>query len=108
MGVVAILEILLWGRLLLSAITFSRGSWILISIYTAFLRARYAQSSFVQAQFAQLEARVDTLVGAQSTPPAAKQAWAYAKVGARTFHDITDVGKYVTGGAPPPATKKTS
>src|ERR1700728_3123517 len=29
MGLVTILEILLWGRLLLSAVTFSSGSWIL-------------------------------------------------------------------------------
>lgn len=100
MGLVAILEILLWGRLLLSAVTFAKGSWILIAVYTAFLRARFAQSSFVQGQFKQLEARVDSLVGAQSTPPVARQVWETVKGGARTFHDATDVGKYV-GGAPP-------
>jgi len=105
MGLVAILEILLWGRLLLSAITFSRGSWILIALYTAFLRARYAQSSFVQGQFRQLEARIDSLVGAQSTPPVARQVWDGVKGGARTFHDATDVGKYINGSAAP---KKTS
>jgi len=104
MGLVAILEILLWGRLLLSAITFSRGSWILIAIYTAFLRARFAQSSFVQGQFRQLEARIDSLVGAQSTPPAARQVWDGVKGGARTFHDATDVGKYVNGSAAPKKT----
>lgn len=105
MGLVAILEILLWGRLLLSAITFAKGSWILIAIYTAFLRARFAQSSFVQGQFKQLEARIDSLVGAQSTPPVARQVWDTVKGGARTFHDATDVRKYV-GGAP--AAKKAS
>lgn len=107
MGLVAILEILLWGRLLLSAITFARGSWILIAIYTAFLRARYAQSTFVQGQFVQLEARIDALVGAQNTPPAARQVWDGVKTSARTFHDSTDVGKYVNGGAVP-APKKSS
>lgn len=105
MGLVAMLEILLWGRLLLSAITFTKGSWILIAIYTAFLRARFAQSSFVQGQFRQLEARIDSLVGAQSTPPAARQAWGAVKGGARTFHNATDVGKYVNGA---PAQKKAS
>ena len=105
MGLVAILEILLWGRLLLSAITFTKGSWILIAIYTAFLRSRFAQSSFVQAQFGQLEARIDSLVGSQSTPPAARQVWDGVKGGARTFHDATDVGKYVNGA---PAQKKAS
>lgn len=106
MGLVAILEILLWGRLLLSAITFSRGSWILIAIYTAFLRARFAQSSFVQGQFGQLEARIDALVGAQSTPPVARQVWDQVKSTSRQFHDLTDVGKYV--GGPAAAPKKTS
>ncbi|KAI6715711.1 hypothetical protein PZA11_001965 [Diplocarpon coronariae] len=105
MGLVAILEILLWGRLFLSAIAFQSGSWLLIAIYTAFLRARFAQSSFVQGQFKQLEARIDSLVGAQSTPPAARQAWGAVKSGARTFHDATELGKYVNGA---PAAKKAS
>jgi hypothetical protein len=105
MGLVAILEILLWGRLFLSAIAFTKGSWILIALYTAFLRARIAQSSFVKAQFQQLEARIDALVGAQSTPPAAKQVWDAVKGGAKTFHDATDVNKYVNG---TPAPKKTT
>jgi transmembrane protein 33 len=97
MGLVAILEILLWGRLLLSAIIFTKGSWILIAIYTAFLRARFAQSSFVQAQFTQLGARIDSLVGAQSTPPAARQVWGGVKSGAIAFRDATDVSKYLGG-----------
>lgn len=99
MGLVAILEILLWGRILLSAIIFAKGSWILIVIYTAFLRARYAQSTFVQGQFSQLGARVDSLVGAQSTPPAARQAWDTVKNTARSFRDATDVGRYAHGAA---------
>jgi len=105
MGLVAILEILLWFRLLLSAITFAKGSWILISIYTVFLRSRFAQSTFVQAQFKQLEARIDSLVGGQSTPPAARQAWEVVKAGSRQFHDATDLGKYVSSA---PAQKKAS
>ncbi|KUJ17054.1 uncharacterized protein LY89DRAFT_70489 [Mollisia scopiformis] len=105
MGLVAILEILLWGRLFLSAVTFQKGSWILIAVYTAFLRARFAQSTFVQGSFKQLEARIDNLVGAQSTPPAARAVWDNVKGGARTFHDATDVGKYVNG---PQAQKKAS
>lgn len=106
MELVAILEILLWARLLLSAITFAKGSWILIIVYTAFLRARFAQSSFVQGSFRQVEARIDALVGGQSTPPAARQVWGGVKTSARSFHDLTDVGKYVGGPAATP--KKTS
>jgi len=105
MGLVAVLEIMLWGRLLLSAITFAKGSWILIAIYTAFLRSRFAQSMFVQGQFKALEAKVDSLVGGQGTPPAARQVWDGVKGGARSFHDVTDVGKYINGA---PAQKKTT
>lgn len=106
MGLVAVLEIFLWFRILLSAIIFTKGSWILIAIYTAFLRARFAQSSFVQGQFRHLTARIDAAVGGQSTPPAARQAWETVKGGARQFHDATDVTRYI-GGAPAGAKKST-
>jgi len=105
MGLVAILEIFLWFRISLSALIFTKGSWILIVIYTAFLRARFAQSSFVQGQFRNLTARVDALVGGQGIPPAGRQAWDVVKSGATQFHDATDLSRY-TGG-PGPA-KKTS
>lgn len=106
MSIVSSLEILLWVRLLLAAILFQRRSWILLAVYTAFLRARFSQSSHVQNSFSQLEARVDNLVGAQGTPPAARQIWEGVKGGARQFHGATDVNKYMNGAAVPP--KKTS
>lgn len=105
MSVVSGLEIALWGRILLSAILFQRRSWILLAIYTAFLRARFGQSAHVQGSFARLEARIDNLVGAQGTPPAARQVWDGVKGGARQFHSATDLGKYANGAAVP---KKTS
>lgn len=111
MGLVAILEILLWGRLLGSAIIFTKGSWLLLAIYTAFLRARYAQSAFVRGQFKSVGARVDALVGGQGIPPAARQVWEGVKGGARQFHDMSDVGKYVgasrAGATGPAPVKKT-
>lgn len=106
MSVVSGLEILLWVRILLAAIIFQRRSWILLAIYTAFLRARFSQSTHVQNSFTQLNARVDSLVGAQGTPPVARQVWDGVKGGAKQFHDATDVGKYVNNGAAPQ--KKTS
>lgn len=99
MSVVSGLEILLWIRLLLAAIFFQRRSWILIALYTAFLRARFAQSTHVQNSFSQLGARVDSLVGAQGTPPAARQVWEGVKSGAKQFHDVTDASKYLQSGA---------
>ncbi|SPJ88023.1 related to uncharacterized integral membrane protein [Fusarium torulosum] len=103
MAIVSSLEIALWGRIFLSAILFQRRSWILIVLYTAFLRARFTQSTHIQNSFTQLSARVDSLVGAQGTPPAARQVWQIVKDGAKQFHDATDVGKYISGPA-----KKTS
>lgn len=105
MSIVSALEILLWVRILLSAILFQRRSWILITVYTAFLRARYSQSTHVQNSMSQLGARVDSLVGAQGTPPAARQVWDNVKNIGRQFRDATDLSKYVGGPAP---AKKTS
>lgn len=99
MGLVAILEVLLWVRLLLSGLMFAKGSWILLVLYTVFLRARFAQSSFVQSQFRQLEARMDSVVGGQSTSPAVRSAWEAVKGAAKGFRDATDLGKY-TGAQP--------
>ncbi|KAM0250086.1 hypothetical protein ACHAP5_002401 [Fusarium lateritium] len=103
MAIVSSLEIALWGRIFLSAVLFQRRSWILIVLYTAFLRARFSQSTHIQNSFTQLSARVDSLVGAQGTPPAARQVWQMVKDGGKQFHDATDVSKYISGPA-----KKTS
>ncbi|KAJ4422976.1 Transmembrane nucleoporin [Gnomoniopsis sp. IMI 355080] len=105
MSVVAGLEIALWVRLLISAILFQRRSWILLALYTVFIRARFSQSSHVQNSFSALEARIDSQLGAQGTPPAARQVWDGVKGGARQFHAATDVSRYTAGGAAP---KKTS
>ncbi|KAH6659307.1 hypothetical protein BKA67DRAFT_652546 [Truncatella angustata] len=105
MSVVSGLEILLWVRLLLAAVLFQRRSWILLALYTAFLRARFAQSSHVQGTVTQFGARVDSAVGQQNTPPVARQVWDGLKGGARQFHDITDLSRYTNGATVP---KKTS
>ncbi|KAI0967069.1 hypothetical protein F4678DRAFT_447305 [Xylaria arbuscula] len=105
MAIVAALEIALWGRIFLSAILFQSRSWILLGLYTAFLRARFSQSTHVQNSFNSLELRVDSLVGAQGTPPAARSVWEGVKGGARQFHAATDLSKYTNGSGVP---KKTS
>ena len=97
MAVVSTIEMLIWARVLFSALLFQRRSWILLVLYTAFLRARFSQSSHVKNSMTQLCARVDSLVGAQGTPPAARQVWESVKSGARQFHDATELGKYVNG-----------
>lgn len=105
MSVVSTLEIVLWVRVVLSALVFQRGSWLLFTLYTAFLRARYSQSSHVQASFSMLEARIDSLAGQQNTPPVARQVWESIKTFARSFYELSDISKYTNGGAVP---KKTS
>lgn len=97
MMLVAGLEISLWLRVLFSALTFSKGSWVLLVIYTAFLRARHAQSQFVQGAFAQASARLDATFSNQSTPPAVRQGWEAAKGGIKTAHDATDLRRYLGG-----------
>ncbi len=105
MSVVSGLEILLWFRIVLSAILFQRRSWILLGLYTVFLRGRYAQNSHVQTSFGQLAVRIDSLVSAQGTPPVARQIWDTVKNYTRQFRDATELSRY-TGGAGP--AKKTS
>lgn len=104
MTLVAILEIFLWFRLLGSAILFQKGSWILMVFYSVFLRARYAQSSFVQGAIGQIGARIDAQVAQQGFPPAARNGWETAKGLMRQVVDATDLNRYL--GGPQPGPKK--
>ena len=97
MMLVASLEIFLWFRVLGSALLFQKGSWILLIIYSVFVRARYSQSSFVQGALGQMTARGDALVANQGTPPIAKQGWETVKGVSRQVHDATDLNRYVGG-----------
>ncbi|KAI0010933.1 hypothetical protein F4779DRAFT_615999 [Xylariaceae sp. FL0662B] len=105
MFVVSGLEIFIWLRLAFDALLWQRRSWILITCYTAFLRTRYAQSSHVQTTLSTFESRIDSLVGAQSTPPVLRSVWEGVKNAARQFSAVTDLTKYTNGSAVP---KKTS
>lgn len=104
MTLVASLEIFLWFRVLFSASILTKGSWILLAIYTVFVRARYSQSTFVQAAVGHGVRRVDALVAGQNTPPAARQAWETLKGYGEKVTDSTDLNRYV--GAQGPAAKK--
>lgn len=95
MMLVASLELSLWFRVLFSAILFTKGSWILLAIYTVFVRARYSQCSFVQNAVSQGSARVDALVSAQGTPPALRHIWGTLKQFARQGTEATNIGRYL-------------
>lgn len=107
MSLVAALELTLWFRILGSAIIFQRGSWILLVIYTVFLRTRISQSTFVQGMLRQAGARGDGLANRQDAPPAARQAWDQFKGIATKAHDATDISRYM-GGSQTPVQKKAS
>ncbi|OJJ47032.1 hypothetical protein ASPZODRAFT_131956 [Penicilliopsis zonata CBS 506.65] len=96
MGLVAALEITLLFRLVLSALTFSRGSWVLLVIYVAFFRARYSQSSFVQQAMGYLSARIDASIAHQSTPPPVRQGWEAFKRFVRQGYEATDLSRYTS------------
>jgi len=106
MALVASLELALVLRLIMSALTFSRGSWVLLVIYLAFFRARHAQSNFVQGVVSHATARVDTSVSHQNTPPAVRQGWEAFKGVIKQIYDITDIKRYLGGPAGTPAGKK--
>lgn len=93
MTIVAFLEVLLWGRILLSALLFTRGSWILLVIYTAFFRARHSQSSFMQSAIMHFTARVDSTVANPNTPPTVRNAWEQFKGLVAQAADATDFNK---------------
>lgn len=95
MMLVASLELFLWFRVLFSAILFTKGSWILLAIYTVFIRARYSQCSFVQNAVSQGSARIDALVSAQGTPPAVRQIWGTIKQFVRQGTEATNIGRYI-------------
>ena len=99
MMLVAGLEIALWLRIFLSALSFSKGSWILLGLYSIFLRARFQQSAFVQNAFSQGSARIDQQVQQPNMPPAVRQGWETVKSGARAAADATDIRRYVGGAA---------
>ena len=108
MSIVAGLEIALWFRILGSAFLFVKGSWVLIVIYTLFLRARISQSTFVQGMLKQLGAHGDAVANRQDMPPAARSAWDGFKGAAAKAHDATDINKYVGGAQAPAPQKKAS
>jgi hypothetical protein len=103
MSLVAGLELALWFRLFLSALIFARGSWIVLVLYTVFLRARIGQSTFVQGMIKQIAARGDQYANRQDVPPAVRSGWQTAKNVLKQAHDQTDVNRYISG---PQAPKK--
>jgi hypothetical protein len=94
MHLVANLELILWARIFVGAIFFF-NSWILLTIYTIFLRARYSQSVFVRDAFKALELRGNALAADNNVPDGVKSAWSTIKGAVKNFGELTDAGKYL-------------
>ncbi|KAE8352193.1 hypothetical protein BDV28DRAFT_158105 [Aspergillus coremiiformis] len=96
MDLVAGLEMALLLRLALAVLTFSKGGIALFVLYSAFFRARYTQSSFVQQAVRHFTARVDASVSHQSTPPAVRQGWETFKGVIRQVYESTDLSRFTS------------
>lgn len=101
MTIVAVLEVALWFRILFSALLFQAGSWILLVVYTAFVRVRHSQSSFMQSAVAQLTDRADGALANPNVPPVAKSVWDQTKGVARQAADATDINRFTRPAGPP-------
>ncbi|KAL9094270.1 MAG: hypothetical protein Q9165_003410 [Trypethelium subeluteriae] len=97
MTLVAVLEIGLFFRILGSVIILQKGAFLLLIIYSVFLRARYAQSSFVQQVVAQAGSRLDVYAADQRTPPVVRQVWEQAKGLLHRGVELTDIRRYAQG-----------
>ncbi|KAL9072368.1 MAG: hypothetical protein Q9157_005139, partial [Trypethelium eluteriae] len=97
MTLVAVLEIALFFRILGSVIILQKGAFILLIIYSVFLRARYAQSSFVQQVVAQAGSRIDVYAADQRTPPVVRQVWEQVKGLLQRGVEMTDLRRYAQG-----------
>jgi len=102
MHLVANLELFLWLRVFLYCLVF-QNSWVLLAIYTIFLRARYAQSMFVRDALKGLELRGDALSTDARIPEGGKTAWAVAKTIVKRFGEVSNLGRFFGGAAVSPA-----
>jgi len=74
MRVVAYIELLIFARVFIGAITF-QSSIIAPIIYAHFLRQRYYQSSFTREALTVTEGKIDSFAHKDGTPPAVGQVW---------------------------------
>ena len=106
MTLVAVLEILLFFRILGSVLILQKGAFLLLGFYTVFLRARYAQSSFVQQVVAQAGSRIDVYAADQRTPPVVRSVWEQVKGLLQRGVDMTDLRRYAQGAQQQPTGPK--
>ncbi|RPA73826.1 hypothetical protein BJ508DRAFT_215920 [Ascobolus immersus RN42] len=92
MHLVSRLELALWARVFFGTLIFS-NSWILLVVYSVFVRVRYAQSQFMRSAVAYMERFFDGLLADQRVPAGVRNGWGAFKGVIRTVGDKTDFGK---------------
>jgi len=97
MHLVANLELFLWARVFLWCLVMW-NSWVLLVVYTVFLRARYAQSVFVRDAMKGVELRGDALATDARVPEGARNAWTIAKSLVKRFGEVSNVSKILGAG----------
>ena len=97
MTLVAVLEIALFFRILGSVLILQKGAFLLLALYSVFLRARFAQSTFMQQVINQAGARIDVYAADQRTPPVVRQVWDQVKGALQKVVDMTDLRRYAHG-----------
>jgi len=74
------------------------NSWVLLVVYTVFLRARYAQSVFACDAMKGVELRGDALATDARVPEGASNAWTIAKSLVKRFGEASNVSKILGAG----------
>ncbi|KAI5779353.1 hypothetical protein EDC01DRAFT_621521, partial [Geopyxis carbonaria] len=105
MHLVANLELFLWARVFLYCLVF-KNSWVLLALYTIFLRARVAQSPFVRDALKGIELKGDALVVDARVPDGVRTGWGVGKTVCKRFGEMSDLSKMLGGVPTSPAAKK--
>ncbi|KAG7879094.1 hypothetical protein KL937_003507 [Ogataea polymorpha] len=72
-------EISTFVYIVFRALLWSKGFWIALVVYGAFIKFRYEKSIFTRSCFKKLEVRIDGLLSHPSVSPQIKQYWINAK-----------------------------
>ncbi|KAH0534060.1 hypothetical protein FGG08_007339 [Glutinoglossum americanum] len=96
MTVVSLVELGAWFHILISVLFSQKDSWILLCLYSVFLRARFEQGTFVAAAIRVLTRKLDSLFGSASMPAGVNGAWNSVKDIMRQAVEITDLNGYTT------------
>lgn len=79
-------EILTLFYLLANAIFWSRYSWLMLGLYSVFIKLKSESSVFTKTELKSWEVRVDGIVSSQNVPPMMKQYWGQLKVAIKSLN----------------------